>query len=355
MPRMRRAAAGLSLIELMIALVIGTVLVLGMVQVFAASRTAYQLSEGMGRVQENGRFALDFLQRDIRMAGHFGCVNDQARLQTAGRFKSHFTADGALDFGYSIRGYDNATPSGLTLSPARIVGTDTIVLRFLRGNGAPVTAIDASTGTVDIDPARWTSLTEGGVPLPELFGVADCTYSDVFAADSIDADTGRVVAPAAAADGLGLYGTNAGGGPAMLYRAEALVYYIGQGAGGQPSLWRARIRADGSTASEELVEGVEDMQLRYGMDRSADAANPSGFIASQGDASALEDTAADWRRVGQVQVALLLASPHSAASLQAGGDTALSLFGVAASPPTDGRYRAVYETSIALRNRLYGN
>lgn len=38
------------------------------------------LAEGSARAQENGRFALEFLQRDIRMAGHFGCVNDQAHF-----------------------------------------------------------------------------------------------------------------------------------------------------------------------------------------------------------------------------------------------------------------------------------
>ncbi len=70
--------SGLSLIELMIALTIGLIIMLGVVQVFAASRTAYQLSEGLARVQENSRFAMDSLQRELRMAGHFGCVNDQA-------------------------------------------------------------------------------------------------------------------------------------------------------------------------------------------------------------------------------------------------------------------------------------
>ncbi|KGP31306.1 hypothetical protein NY67_01610 [Xanthomonas citri pv. fuscans] len=75
-----RRNAGVSLIELMIAMVIGLVLLLGVIQVFSASRTAAQLSEGASRAQENGRFALDYLARDIRMAGHFGCVNDQAQF-----------------------------------------------------------------------------------------------------------------------------------------------------------------------------------------------------------------------------------------------------------------------------------
>mgnify|MGYP001940377819 FL=1 len=76
----RAAMAGLSLVELMVALVISLVLMLGVVQVFIASQTASRLSEGASRVQENARFALDFLERDIRMAGHMGCVNDQAHV-----------------------------------------------------------------------------------------------------------------------------------------------------------------------------------------------------------------------------------------------------------------------------------
>ncbi len=80
LPVAPRRQAGLSLIELMIAMVIGLVLILGLVQVFGASRQAYQLSQGIARNQENGRFAVDFLSRDLRMAGHTGCVNDQQLL-----------------------------------------------------------------------------------------------------------------------------------------------------------------------------------------------------------------------------------------------------------------------------------
>src|SRR5690554_5075136 len=98
--------SGVSLIELMVALAIGTVLVLGLVQVFAASRAAYQTSEGLARVQENARFALDFLQRDIRMAGHFGCVNDQAHwVKDEGDPLLHDDTTPALNFMISIEGY----------------------------------------------------------------------------------------------------------------------------------------------------------------------------------------------------------------------------------------------------------
>ena len=115
----RTSMAGLSLVELMVALVISLVLMLGVVQVFIASQTASRLSEGASRVQENARFALDFLERDIRMAGHMGCVNDQAHVvKNQGDPVSHLGAtsgDGSpLDFSVSIQGFDapDTAPGG---------------------------------------------------------------------------------------------------------------------------------------------------------------------------------------------------------------------------------------------------
>lgn len=345
---------GLSLIELLVALVIAMMLVLGLVEVFSASRAASKLAEGMGRAQENGRFAMDSLTRDIRMAGHFGCVNDQARRQnaTSDVFRSNFPA-GPRDFRFSIQGYDNASPTGLTLSPTRLTGTDSIVLRFLGANGIPITSVDtaATTHVAVVDPAKWAVLQDGGFTTPTMFGVGDCSFSDVFNATAVNSATGRVTAPAGV--DLGRYGTSPGGGPAMLYRAEALVYYIGTGAGGRPSLFRGRISPTTTTVTgEELVEGIENMQLRYGMDQ-RDATDPSGFIATQATAAGVTATDLGWRSVGQVQVALLAASADPSSSAQRTGN--IALLDTSVTPADDGRYRTVYETTIALRNRLYGN
>jgi type IV pilus assembly protein PilW len=66
---MRQGARGFSLIELMISLVIGLLILAGIAQVFLGGRAANNLQQRLGDLQENGRFALYFLQRDIRMAG----------------------------------------------------------------------------------------------------------------------------------------------------------------------------------------------------------------------------------------------------------------------------------------------
>jgi type IV pilus assembly protein PilW len=65
---------GLSLIEIMIALLIGALLIGGVLQIFIASQQTYRLQENLSRLQENGRIALDFIGRDVRMTSYWGCL-----------------------------------------------------------------------------------------------------------------------------------------------------------------------------------------------------------------------------------------------------------------------------------------
>lgn len=65
----RKKQKGLTLVELLIALALGLVVVLVVGQIYLSGRQSYRTQTGFGGMQENGRFALFFLQRDIRMAG----------------------------------------------------------------------------------------------------------------------------------------------------------------------------------------------------------------------------------------------------------------------------------------------
>lgn len=381
-PGGRRRAAGLSLIELMIALAIGTVLLVGLVQVFAASRVAYQGAEGLARVQENARFAIEFLQRDIRMAGHFGCVNDQAHfVKGTGDLANHLDATKpALNFGVSIMGYEavntapgNAVTIGSAASgwnpalPAEIAalnplpGSDIITLRFLAEEGIPVTGLTPVSGSevqVSFPAARAPVLTAGGVSSPRLFAVADCSHVDVFQGDV----NGSTVVSSSGVDFSPRY-TTFPLGQSLLYRAESIVYYVAPGASGRPALWRARADAAGNypaAGREELVEGIESLQLLYGRDATAaisTATPPIGDITSQDTAQTVGSAAGEWLRVGLVQVGVLASSPEPAAAVApALLDAQPRVLGVRFQPPAgDARYRNSYEVTIALRNRLFGN
>src|SRR3546814_402452 len=85
---------GLSLIELMVALTIGLLLAIGIIQIFNASKISYQWQEGLSRIQENGRFVSQYLQNKLRMAGYMGCGNDVARAENGG-FINHLAYFGA--------------------------------------------------------------------------------------------------------------------------------------------------------------------------------------------------------------------------------------------------------------------
>ncbi|MEA5124594.1 PilW family protein [Xanthomonas floridensis] len=381
----RHATAGISLIEMMIAMVIGLVLMLGVIQVFSASRTASMLAEGNARAQENGRFALEFLQRDIRMAGHFGCVNDQAHF-VRGEGDPVVTTGAAtgsghpLDFTVSIQGYEapNTKPPGtLTLGaswavPANLPtaisklnprgGSDILVLRYLAPESVPITALTSgSNSVVGFDANAGARLTEGGQTAPNLFGIADCSHATVF--KGVYA-SGKVTA---SGTNLSSYSTRPSG-QALIYRAESLVYYVGTSAtSGEPALMRARSNGvDDYASPEELVEGIENLQLLFGLDQTQNmstTAPPLGNINTQAIASDVSvgadaAAAAQWRRVGQVQVGILARSPSpSTAERPASALRNPSALGVSFAPAAqaDGRYRMTYESTIALRNRLFGN
>jgi type IV pilus assembly protein PilW len=383
---------GLTLIEIMVALLIGTVLLVGLVQIFGASRTAYQLSEGLARVQENSRFAVDYLQRDIRMAGHFGCVNDQAHTQSnPSSLATTFAAvptttppNEALRFNFSVQGFEaNGTSPGntitLTAPPAgwsapfagsaidtatagnRINGSDILVLRFLMPEGVPVTAIGGtpSAPSFTFDNSRWAVL-RSGVDAPGLFGIADCLNATVFQASA--ASAGTVSMTGAAPLNVSAFTQVYAPGQANLYRAESVIYYVGNNANGGTSLYRVRYAATPAGAGaygapEELVEGIENMQLLYGFDRQTDpAVPPTGFIDNQSVALAgALSTPERWRRAGAIQVGLLAVSPNAASAPAPVGDDRPMSQGVFINAPADQRLRFVYQTTIALRNRLYGN
>lgn len=380
---------GVSLIELMVALAIGTLLLLGLVQVFSASRAAYQTSEGMGRVQENARFAMEYLQRDIRMAGHFGCVNDQAHwVRGQGDLVAHFgvlAANHPLNFNVSIHGYEatNTAPvNTVTLGaaatgwnpalPAQITalnplpGSDIIAMRYLSEGGVPVTNLSpAGANTVvsfaDTDAAitasRRETLTNEGVAAPQLYGVSDCSRADVFRISSANLAAGQVTSNAAAF--ANEYTAHAEG-LTQMYRANSVVYYVANNTAGEPALFRARFNG-ASYVPEELVEGIESLQFLYGRDNTAviaQATPPSGTVTRQDTANTLGNDRNEWLRVGLVQVGILARSPNPAAAVNpAGPDQHPRVLGTRFAPPAtaDSRYRASYESTVALRNRLFGN
>ncbi|MBX8540580.1 prepilin-type N-terminal cleavage/methylation domain-containing protein [Pseudomonas cichorii] len=71
---MKKSSRGFGLIEIMVALVLGLVVSMGIIQIFSASRGTFLTQNASARMQEDARFVLSKLMQEIRMTGMYGCL-----------------------------------------------------------------------------------------------------------------------------------------------------------------------------------------------------------------------------------------------------------------------------------------
>jgi type IV pilus assembly protein PilW len=115
---------GLTLIEIMIAITLSLFLLGGLMQMVSSNKQTYRVQDAMARVQENGRFSLHFLSKDIRMAGYMGCSNSNGGgLTVTNNVKADaydadtYAAAGQFDGNSAVEGYSYTTgtlPTELT-------------------------------------------------------------------------------------------------------------------------------------------------------------------------------------------------------------------------------------------------
>ncbi|MBB5208147.1 PilW family protein [Chiayiivirga flava] len=369
---------GFSLVELMIAITIAVVLGLGLVQVFSAQRVAFAANESLARVQENSRFALGFIEHDLRMTGNMTCLNDQG---FAGRLFNHLSADVPaaapwlyrIDQAFQVYEFvgtapgqtyglaENRTtpaadawapplPADLGIAGKALDGSDIVVVRYMSAESTVLTGIgvEAAAGTLDVaDPSF---LSAGRV-----YAVSDCRNFSLFQALG-----GKSVG----VGGLNLVGwsglENSYGPDVPLHRFEFAAYYVATGADGGPALFRRQFDDSGTLASEELVAGVESVQVVLGADTALRdrGDRPSSYFT----AAAVEEGAAPWpadasasQRWSSVTTARVGVLVRSETRASAAAPTAPSLVAdVRLEIPADSRLRHVYETQVALRNRIRG-
>ncbi|MFI8397142.1 MULTISPECIES: PilW family protein [unclassified Pseudomonas] len=85
---MKHANRGFGLIELLIALALGLIVVLGVVQIFIAAKNTYVSQNSAAAMQEDARFVLSKMIQEIRMVGMFGCLGTITDSSSAGDFNT---------------------------------------------------------------------------------------------------------------------------------------------------------------------------------------------------------------------------------------------------------------------------
>lgn len=385
----RSRQVGVSLVELMVAMAIGVVLLLGLVQIFGATRAAFGTAEGVSRVQENARFAVDFMRRDMRMVGHMGCQNERGYIRTGltPRMYNHAVnppinlagAPFALRLDMPVMGFEfNGSAPGqdvdMTAGPATgvgpgsysppldaslgdlagdaLVGSDVVVLRFLSGESARSVVVNTATNSLQVTDAA-------EVPFfvaREVYGVSNCRQVSLFQTQGAGANI-NVGAGGLNAVGWGSDEDGYASPATAVYRYEYAVYYVGlDPASGQPSLRVRNLdpgRAGLLSAPQTLVEGVENMQLVYGVDVGANRDDVLDQYVTANGVGALDGTPQlAWQRVLNTRVALLMRSPNPGAAVRDANSPDFRVADTVVDVALDGRVRQVYETVITMRNRV---
>jgi len=314
---------GMTLVELMVAMTLSLVILAGVIQVFISSKQSYRLNDAMSRVQENGRFAINFLVKDIRMAGFYGCASGTTPT-------NHVNSAGSYDYGGPpIEGTDGASGTA-----------DTLIIRAATPSDILLTA-SMPLVSADLKTTSPSGLAEG-----DIIMVSDCASSDVMQitgpSGTGPSDTGNVVhntgvgTPGNATKNLSkAYGTDA-----VVMKMNEFTYSIQTGASGQPALFRN----NNNGTAMELVEGVDNMQILYGVDTDADSNKVANIYS---DATTV-DAANNWNNVVSVRISLLLQTIDDNV---ASSEIDYFYNGVNNSPTTGRKLRRVFTTTINVRNR----
>ena len=385
----QRLQQGYSLIELLIALVLGMAVLVGLSTVFVTAKQTFRFQETTGRMQEDGAFALDSIAQNLRMAGYAGCVGIKRDESPASMLKSVkpngingvnplATIVPLMNKPFSstnfIRGFDSVPKEMFATGEVPLTGA-TDSLFFAGGSAKVVAVLDPAEGegsstllTLAADPYKWSTTTTNGGIYDMI--VSDCDDSFIFKGKVID--SGSLVS----IDHSDLYNKFKNfqavftvttptqvivrerpevtfDNKATVMPAEWRFYYVATRPGADtPSLYRVFYDGNKRSEPEEVVSNVESMRLHYG--ESTEAA-PLVVADWRTCADSSCKPKIEWSRIVAVRIGLMMVSAED--NVNSGG-VALNvptLLGADYDIPSDAsknRLRKEFSTTVVLRNPM---
>ena len=313
---------GVSLIELMVSITLGLLILLGLTTIFVNNSKTQTEIEKNNRQQENGRYAMQLLADDVRTAGYFDIYfvkTAPTALPSSPCAVDLPTLDAAMAF--HVQGYDNSN-GGLTCITDVKANTDVLVVRHA--------ATCRSANPVD---ANCDSLVDG----PVFLQVSGC-QDDLPTGHVLANTTASFTLKTAACDGTKL---------APISRLRTNIYFIANNnvAGdGMPTLKRAELTHSGVDivfSIVPLVDGIENLQVLYGLASGTAAGTPSSYDVAP-------STAANWWNVMAVKISLL--SRNESESAGYNDAKTYDLSGTTVGPFNDKYRRHVYSSTVSLSN-----
>ncbi len=317
MARWSGRCRGLSLVELLVALAIGVVLCFGAMNLLLHSKLSYLEAEELARLQENGRHAMRYLTYELAMAGHLAALLPATRVPPVESGSPCF--DHLMQTQRALEHLDDVNTAGEPGAGGPGLPADCLLAgRHIPGSDILLTRRSASA------PAAVGAVPGSSVNADDLYLLAAPDYA------SYQLQRG----------GAGLQAR----GELWEYLPQVLFLrnYSRSVGDGVPALCRKRLgrSANGMAPTECLVEGVENLQLEFGIDDDGDQF-PDRYEPAP-DAAQLQTAVA-------ARIYLLLRSIHPLPGHRDQRSYSLGRRQVAAAG--DGHYRRLMQTTVLLRNQ----
>ncbi|MDH5765173.1 MAG: PilW family protein, partial [Gammaproteobacteria bacterium] len=286
---------GFTLIELMIALAIGTFLIAGVFTVSINTHDSRRIVEAEVKMLDDARFALETIGYDLRMAGVLGKLNEKYLV-----ISKSITTTGECYAGWATNTTNlvyahNDSAAGVAGCVSDYLTGDVLEMRYTMRN--PVAAPDAST----------------------IYVFGDVNTAEYFQG-----------------------GSTAAGGK-LNYQAVARTYYINSWSDelgdGNPSLHMVTLLPDATVADTMILSGVQNMQIQFGIDSNGD-----GAVDQYVDPSATMS----WDNVLTAQVWLVVKSEEYVMGFDSSQSVVLPTGTI--TIPNDGYKRIVVNSVFRLRN-----
>tara|TARA_R110000822_G_scaffold159476_34_gene299724 strand:- start:3741 stop:4736 length:996 start_codon:yes stop_codon:yes gene_type:complete len=315
---------GFTLIELMIALLLGLLLSVGIISVFVEGSRSFVQDDEVGRVHENGRYTLRLLSRELGMAGFFGGIPDSSDV-----------SGGAVTSDCGPAGADWLLSGD---SPLEVVTQSDNTYTCLVGE------VVVDTDIVAIKRVSDTPIIENG----EWQSGLDSLVSSRYYLHAQNRGLGAIVLQQGAGyTDIGTITTADNGSDVWEYYAS--IFYIGEDDDEVPSLCKKELISAGTGISSErcLVSGIENLQVELGMDTDADGIADQ-FVSESTDPPVIAGANAD--QIVSVRIHVLARSineihnfPAESRSYRLGGGTTVTT-------PVDQFYRLALSATVVIRN-----
>ena len=313
---------GISLVEILVALVISLFLLGGIIQVYMGNKTTFKFANAISEVQENGRYSMDIMSTDLRHVGDWGCIsfdpNDTSNINDT------LVGDPDLfDFlnNPAIAGTDN---DGLNDS-------DTLTIRGSTSGQANIVPPFSDIAQQFLQTSAINTIAAGDVLLITRCGTNDLLIpaeADLFQA------TGNVTAGATSTISHNTTLSQIYNNDASIKELQTVTYSIQNSANGEPSLFRSVFGND-----QNLISGVDNLQVLYGIDTDNDDF-PNQYVTI--------DNVPDTNAVVSMRLMLLVRSTEDFVT----EEPQVYTFNGTQTTAADRRLRQVFTTTIALRSRI---